>query len=431
MGSEGRFSDARDAGIRSSGGSGFPVYNRFMSHKIIAPVSAAALRWARETAGYPAPEDAIAKFPASLRGPVSGRLSEWESGAARPTVPQARKLAKFYRRPLTDLYLREIPEDMKDPEPPDFRRGASRRPFSPNLRLLLRQADERRKWAREFLMESPESGHFVRPPDFRARPDAEALGAKIRAWLGADARELTEVKTREDARECWTKRAESRGVIVLQSHRHSAYQVPTDEFSGCAMTDDIAPVVVLNSGDSNAKRIFTLAHEIAHLWIAAPGVSRVSFRADAFSDDDDEAYCNRAAAAALLPLDDFRQAWQEAPGGDADKIDRIADVFKVSHSAVAVRAARAGFISRKRCDKLLDEYDKLARQAAAQKSGGRALPDKQALGRVGDYFARLTLDAYEQGVISALDVGDLFGVKLDHLGKIAERLRFPLHRWAR
>ena len=401
-----------------------------MSRRVIAPVSPVALRWARETAGYRTLPDAIAGFSSAL-GRDLAALPEWEEGAARPSVSQAQKLAKFYHRPVTDLYLREIPDEMKDPEPPDFRRGELRRSFSPKLRLLLRQADERRKWVREFLAESPESGGFSPPPGFGRRPDAETLGAEIRAWLEVDSGKLARMNKRQNAREYWTRCAEARGVIVLQSHRHPAYQVGKDEFSGCAMADDIAPVVVLNSGDSDAKRIFTLAHELAHLWIAAPGVSRVSFRADAFRDGDDEAYCNRAASAALLPMDDFREAWQNAPGDDREKIDRIADRFKSSHSAVAVRAARMEFITRKRCDELLEKYNELARENAAKRAGGRALPDKQALARVGDYFARLTLDAYEQGAISALDVGHLFGVKLNYLGKIAERLQFPLHRWAR
>ena len=401
-----------------------------MSRRVIAPVSPVALRWVRETAGYRTLPDAIAGFSSAL-GRDLAALPEWEEGAARPSVSQAQKLAKFYHRPVTDLYLREIPDEMKDPDSPDFRRGELRRPFSPELRLLLRQADERRKWAREFLTESPESGGFSPPPGFGRRPDAETLGAEIRAWLEVDSGKLAHMNKRQNAREYWTRCAEARGVVVLQSHRHPAYQVGKDEFSGCAMADDIAPVVVLNSGDSDAKRIFTLAHELAHLWIAAPGVSRVSFRADAFRDGDDEAYCNRAASAALLPMDAFREAWQNTPGDDREKIDRIADRFKSSHSAVAVRAARMGFIARERCEKLLAEYKNLALQHAAKSTTGRAFQDKQALARVGDYFARLTLDAYEQGAISALDVGHLFGVKLKHLGKIAERLQFPLHRWAR
>ena len=401
-----------------------------MAHKITAPVSVAALQWARESAGYATPEEVIAALSKTLRGNLSP-LAEWESGTKRPSVSQAKKLAKFYRRRITDLYLWKIPDDLKDPETPDFRRGKFQRDFGPNMRLLLRQANERRKWAREFLRESPESGLFAPPPDFGKRPDAETLGEKIRDWLRPDLRELAGNKGREDAREHWARRAEARGIIVMQSHRHPAYQVPTDEFSGFAMTDDIAPVVALNSGDSDAKRIFTLAHEIAHLWIAAPGVSRVSFRADAFRDGDDEAYCNRAAAAVIMPTGDFCREWRSATGDDEQKISRIADHFKASRSAAAVRAARMKFITQKRCNELLEKYRKMAGESAAKKGFGRARPDKQALARVGDYFARLTLDAYEQGVISALDVGHMFGVKLNHLGGISKRLQFPLHRWAR
>lgn len=402
-----------------------------MPRSVIAPVHPPALEWARKSAGYPELKDVLEALASknSYRK-ISAGLAEWESGSALPTVAEAKRLAGFYRRALVDFYLQEIPEDMKDPEPPDFRRGQDRQSFSPNLRLLLRQADERRKWAREFLRESPESGRFVRPPEFGARPDPETLGAGIRAWLEVDARELEGIRTRREAREYWVRQAQARGIIVLQSHRHSGYQVPRSEFSGCVMADDIAPTVILNSGDSDAKRIFTLAHELAHLWIAAPGLSRVSFRADAFREGDDEAYCNRAAAAALLPGREVFQMWKEVAGDIEEKIDHIANVFKASHSAVAVRAARRGFIAERRCNLLLDKYRDYAEREAAKQKPGRSFPDKQALARAGDYFARLTLDAYEQGAVSALEVGELLGVKLDHLNNIARHLQFPLHRWA-
>lgn len=394
----------------------------------MAPVSPSALRWARESAGYPRPEDAIAQASATLRRVLDRHLAGWESGGQRPSVAQARSLAKFYHRPLTDLYLREIPADMQDPQPPDFRRDAPKKPFSPNLRLLLRQAHERQKWVREFLAESPESGLF-RPPPARRPADAEALGAAMRAWLGADAATLAAMTRRAEARTYWTGLAEARGIIVLQSHRHKSRQVPPGEFSGFAMADDQAPVIVLNSGDSDAKRIFTLLHEIAHLWLETPGISRVSFTLDAFTKRDAEAFCNRAAAAALLPMREFRNAWQ-AGRDDETAIDSIAHNFKASHSATTVRAAAMQLIDRQRCTDLLATYKRLAKEAAARRKGGRAVPDRQALGRSGHYFARLALDAYEQGIISALDLSHLFGTKLDHLSKIAKRLDFPLHRWA-
>ena len=277
---------------------------------VIAPVAPAALQYARENSGHTLGE-VEKKFP---------DIHLWEEGKARPTVAKAQKLAKFYDRSLTFLYLRKIPEDMKDPRLPDFRRPGEHKPLSRNLRRLLRQADMRQKWAREFLEESPESKRFTPPESFGNRPDAEVLGAQIRKWLGIDGGALEELKDNEKALEHWKKCTDARGIVVLQSHRHPSYQVSTTEFSGCAMHNEVAPVVVLNSGDNSAKRIFTLAHELAHLWIGKPGISRVSFRAAFSATDGDEAFCNRAAAAALLPRDDFVLAWNKAAGNDEQKI---------------------------------------------------------------------------------------------------------------
>ena len=391
---------------------------------IKAPVQPAALIYAREKSGRDIGE-IKARFP---------DFDKWENNDGKPTLAKARELAKFYDRPLTFLYLPKIPEGLEDPAPKDFRREQKGEP-SRHLRRLLRQAHRRQKWAREYLLESPECRRFEMPDGFGKRPqNPEILGAQIREWLGIDGVKLKRLGKNKDALEYWRSRAEARGVIILQSHRHAQRQVSPEEFSGCAMADDVAPVVVLNSGDGETKRIFTLAHEIAHLWIDKPGMSRVSFRADFSVDGGDEAYCNAAAAAALMPPGKFKELWKNKTPDD-ENIKNIAGILKVSLSAVAVRAAKAGFIARKRCDELLEDYKNLAKEAAERKKanggGGRSLPDKQAVQRSGEYFARLTLDAFEQGAISPMDVRYLFDVKLDYLGKIAERVRFPLHRWGR
>lgn len=394
-----------------------------------APVSGAALEYARDNSGVDA-ATIEKKFP---------KIRAWEGGKARPTMAQAKALAKFYDRPLTFFYLREIPEDMKDRELHDFR-SKNKGPFSANLRRLLRRADARQKWAREFLNESPESGRFEPPRDFGGRPeDAEMLGVKIREWLGIDGGKLGAMRWRNEALKYWRNLAEDRGIVVLQSVTAHAHRVERDEFSGCAMADDIAPVAVLNPADNSARRIFTLAHELAHLWIGKPGVSHVSFRADASAGDPDEAYCNRAAAAALLPGDGFINMWKECGGKDRDRIEKVAGMCKVSHTMTAVRAKTFQLITPARCDELRDMYDYLFKKEAAakkKKSEDGDSPviisrDAKAVQRVGGYFGGLTLSAYEQGFISAPDVSDLLGEKLDHLGKIAARLNVHLHRWGR
>lgn len=415
---------------------------------IEAPVQPAALKYARETSGLSV-EDVEEHF---------GDIRKWESGVGgKPTVREAKHLAELYRRPRTFFYLRKIPDDMKDPEPPDFRREDRNKPLSANLRYLLRQAHSRQKWAREFLEESPESGRFNPPPGFgkHSRADAEELGARIREWLGVDDGKLAKIGKRAEALEYWRQLAEDRGVIVLQSNTHPAYQVTRREFSGCAMADKAAPVVVLNSADTDAKRIFTLAHELAHLWTGKPGMSRISFREHIFAGDDDEAYCDRAAAAALLPRDDFAAKWKNSKGSAGEKIAAITRAYKVSNSAAAVRAKNLGFIGNKECKELLGKYYgiaakktqdqklrkdalKLKRAAAPpektanvkkKENAERRAQDGKALRRFGGYFAALALNAYEQGEITARDAGALVDIKLDDLSGLAKKLDISLHRW--
>lgn len=420
-----------------------------MMKGVRAPVHPVALEYARRTAGLSIEEvEKISRFR---------NIRKWESGiGGRPTVSVANHLAGLYRRSRTFLYLREIPKNLQDPEPPDFRREDRNKPLSANLRYLLRQAHSRQKWAREFLEESPESGRFSPPPDFGKHPraDAEALGARMREWLGVDDGKLAKIGKRAEALAYWRQLAEDRGVIVLQSNTHPAYQVTRREFSGCAMADKAAPVVVLNSADTDAKRIFTLAHELAHLWIGKPGMSRISFREHISAGNDDEAYCDRAAAAALLPRDDFAAKWKNSKGSAGEKIAAITRAYKVSNSAAAVRAKTGGFIKDAECKKLLAKYSGIAaekthkqkerrdayrksrrdtalRAAAEVKKRDKDVYAQQTLRRVGGYFAVLALDAYEQGEITALDVGYLFNMKLDYLAKLARQLNYPLHKWGR
>jgi len=111
-----------------------------------------------------------------------------------------------------------------------------------------------------------------------------------------------------------------------------------EEFRGFAMSDKHAPLIFINGADAPAAQIFTVAHEIAHIWIGETGVSNLA-RTYA-TDGDVEKYCNSVAAEVLLPMQELKSAWR-GKKNDITEIERLAYKYKISRIVVARRARDA------------------------------------------------------------------------------------------
>src|ERR1700692_3551535 len=104
-----------------------------MAARVKAIINPALVIWARETAGFTAAE-------AAKRLDIDeARLAAWEDPASddAPSIPQLRKLAGLFKRPLAVFYLSEAPprfEVMRD-----LRRlpGTGARRYSPALQLEI------------------------------------------------------------------------------------------------------------------------------------------------------------------------------------------------------------------------------------------------------------------------------------------------------
>jgi Zn-dependent peptidase ImmA (M78 family) len=112
--------------------------------------------------------------------------------------------------------------------------------------------------------------------------------------------------------------------VVLNNNRR---QLDPDEFRGFALVDSLAPLVFVNGADSNAAQMFTLAHELAHIWIGASALSDST--AASTPDQAVERWCNSVAAELLVPLGALRAAL-EGSERLPDTLARLARTFKVS-----------------------------------------------------------------------------------------------------
>ena len=366
---------------------------------IRAPVNPRLLRWARERAGI-AQEDLAAKFT---------KLPEWEDGQTQPTLKQAEAFARSVHAPVGYLFLSEPPEEAVPI--PDFRTfdgHAVTRP-SPNLMDTIYACQERQSWYREFARVAGEPDlDFVGSASVRMSPETAAT--RMRQTLGFDPDARRECPTWTDALRLFIRNADDAGVLVMvngvvmsNSHR----RLDPGEFRGFALCDPLAPLIFVNGRDTKAAQMFTLAHELAHIWLGASALSnlgvvpRPGFR-------NEEVWCNAVAAELLVPLEALRSDLRRnEPLPDA--LSRLARTFKVSTLVILRRLLDACWLTRERFDAAWTLENERLRKLT--RSGGGGDFSRTTVARVGRRFTRALVVSTLEGQTLYRDAFRMLGVK--------------------
>ena len=255
---------------------------------IRAIVKPELLKWARESINL------TIEAAAQKIGVSSNKLLEWEAGSA-PTIPQLRKVAEVYKRPLAVFFLAEPPKKFDALR--DHRRiPASAKPTqSPELSLAVRLARSQR----EVLLEVAEDSKIELPEidaDFRGlRNSAEAFAEAARKLLNVSLEAQYSWRQTYEALNNWVRALENVGVLVFQTG-----DVELSEARGFAIYEKQLPVVVANAKDSPRGRVFTLLHELAHILLRQSPLCDLH-EDRSFSTDDVEVFCNEVAGTILVP----------------------------------------------------------------------------------------------------------------------------------
>ncbi|MBE3576257.1 MAG: ImmA/IrrE family metallo-endopeptidase [Limnochordales bacterium] len=320
------------------------------------PINPETLAWALRRARLD-PDDLARAAGASVE-----RVHAWIGGKARPTYRQAQKIAQRLRVSFGQLLL-PPPARVEIPIP-DLRRRADA-PKEPSLELTetIYDALRKRDWWREYRGNRPLA--FVGSVDWQEAAPEEVADA-IRSYIPVQAIRV-EAEDWDDFLRKLSKRAEEIGILVLRrgivgSNTH----LPLDptEFSGFAIADPVAPIILVNMRDYQARRNFTFAHELAHIWV---GQSALDDNHELEPDPELEKFCDRVAAELLVPEQQLRRMWSSDPREAAQNVARR---FWVSVWVAARRAHDLGLISREEYQNLVGEYYKgLGKQKRKSSSG--------------------------------------------------------------
>lgn len=349
-------------------------------------------------------------------------LKAWESGVARPTLRQAQVLANKLNVPLGYLFLDSPPKE--ELPLPDLRMVAGQPPQqpSPDFIDLLYDVLRKQQWYHEYL----ESQRAL-PKEFvgrfqsnHVRPDI--IAADIRETLHVDSAMREMASTWEGFLREFISRAEGVGVLVMRSgtvKNSTRRKLSVWEFRGFAISDTLAPLVFINGNDARAAQIFTLAHELAHLWMGASGISNPDYRKKSSEQNNNiERLCDSVAAEVVTPRVEFLLRWSDA-SETMFNLQTLATRFRVSRWVVLRQAYDLGKLN---TDEYDEYYDRLRQEQRQPSAGGGGDFYPAFVLRNSSVLTSTLIASVAEGRVLHRDAARLLGINVSTLDGVARHL---------
>lgn len=375
-----------------------------------ANINVKMLTWARERSGFSMPEFA------KKCGVSEERLQEWEEGKRSMTFKQAMDFAVKAHVPFGYLFLLQPPVD--ELPIPDLRTIDSKGGGRPSAALVevIKLMHLRQEWYRDHMMQqlaepNPILGRFD------ARSDPMAIVKDMREKLG-----VPEHPTRgkwDDYYRDLVQRIEACGILVMRQSDlgHFTRPLSVEEFRGFAMVDPYAPLLFVNDADTPGARLFTLIHELCHVWIGQSGISDGGVS----NHRQEETLCNAVAAEFLVPASEFRKLWDEECEEWQENLAPLEAYFHVSTWVLARRAQTLGYISKEE----YFEYVLKLRQDHKNRKKTAGGPDyyKVKNSQISHLFSRAVVSEALSGQLLLRDASLLLGgIKPGKIAQFAKEL---------
>ncbi len=351
------------------------------------------------------------------------RVAKWETGEERPTFKQAQNIARILHIPFGYLFLRKIPGD--EVPIPDLRTVGDRAPreLSIDLKQVVRDVLRKQDWYRDYLIDQG-SKHLAFVGRFTTRTSPKKIADDISATLRLTIADRNAVSNWEGFLDLLMRRAEEVGIWVLRSgivgnNTHRGLDV--EEFRGYAICDDIIPLVFINGSDAQAAQIFTLVHELAHIWLGESGISNPQLSRP--NDPDQkrvETLCNKVAAEVLVPAAELQKRWnhKESISTNADDLARF---FRVSSVVIARRAYELKAVSWEDYNSYYGVLASRWKKDKEDKPGGGDFYRTQPIKNGRKFTSAVLHSAYDNQILLR-DAGKLLGVNPAKIGKLAEQI---------
>ena len=376
------------------------------------------LRWAREQAGYLTVEPVAV----SMKRP-SSVIEAWESGIEFPTWRQLERLARdLYHRPTALFFLPAPPEEQ--PPSAEFRRLPEKTldDLEPDTWLAVRQARARQLDLEDLApFYNSSERQILRDLVGIATPNnADSLAAEVRRYLDIAVADQMEWDSEDDALDNWRDIVQSAGVWVFKR------DFKQKDVAGFCLYDSHHPLVYLNNRQPKVRQIFTLFHELAHLFfefnhLERSDVDRYVNSLEGY-DREIEIACNRFAGEFLVPTSHFRQNVDPgiAVGITDERLGSIARKYWVSREVVLRKCLNQHWISQQFYDDKVQEWRSRYSEASVRGTGGNYYSNQGTY--LGAKYTALAFRGYYQGAYDVDQLADYLDVKASNVSGLEDWL---------
>jgi len=360
-------------------------------------VNSNMLTWAITRAGYDVSAFAQ-KFP---------KILDWLEGRKNPTVNELESFSKKVYLPFGYLFLTQPPQEIL---PIPFFRSI----VYPNDKIHINVYDtilllqQKQDWLRNYLRDND----FQQLPfvgKYKNGNDVNAIVTDIRRTLQLPENWARDFNKMDDAINFLVEQIEDKGIItifngIVENNTHRP--IPVDECRGFVLVDGYAPFMFVNNADFKSAQMFTIVHELAHIWTGHS--AGFDFRKLQPANDPIEILCDKVAAEFLVPEKEFNEVWNHKP----NNFNYLSRYFKVSKIVIARRALDTSKISKQH---FFDFYEKYANREFAKKESQGPGGDFYATAkkRISITFASHVNQAVKSGKLLYRDAYKLTGLKGD------------------
>ncbi|MDO5575182.1 MAG: ImmA/IrrE family metallo-endopeptidase [bacterium] len=309
-------------------------------------------------------------------------LGKWQNGEKTPTFNQVEDVSKMMNIPFGYFFLDKPPVE----ECPivDYRTIKSMSIPGPSRNLLetLDLMTDIQEWMVNYVIENGQDELFY-VGSASVSKDVDAIVEDIRKVLHLEKDWYKNSATAADSFRFLKGLMEEIGVLVMMNGivgNNTRRKLSVEEFRAFTLVNKYVPLIFINTCDSDAGKLFSLLHELAHVWVGVNSFYNEQISAGT-NESDMEQLCNAVAAEILVPRDLFLQAWEKAAGTDLEVVEALSKYFKCSRYVIVRKALDLKKITKKRYGEvvtiLMEQYRKWKESQNENKSSG------------GDYYKTL------------------------------------------